>query len=128
MTVGQAVSNAAETYNRHEQTVPGGTGEIIMPLDHLPTLGENDQDEQPYPHRQSHAIPPPHDGNLTNVDITGYSFAFNLNDGFYAERQQLEEEQWQARYHAMFTTGRNGVTDMKEHGQDPFLLINEIVG
>ncbi|KAH9811811.1 hypothetical protein DFH28DRAFT_931486 [Melampsora americana] len=102
MTVGQAVSNAAETYDRHEQPIPGGTGEIIMPLDHFTTAGRDDQDEQPYPHGQSHASPPPHDGNLTNVDITGYSFALNLNDGFYAGRRQLEEEQWQTRYPAMF--------------------------
>ncbi|EGF98080.1 uncharacterized protein MELLADRAFT_96185 [Melampsora larici-populina 98AG31] len=96
-TVGQAVSNAAERYDRMEHPIPGGSGDHIIPLYDLAALDDSDRDEQPYPHGPLHPTPPPHD-----VNLTGEAFALALNDGFYAGRRQLEEEQWRAQYPAMF--------------------------
>ncbi|EGG11648.1 uncharacterized protein MELLADRAFT_90989 [Melampsora larici-populina 98AG31] len=97
ITVGQAVSNAAEQYDRADRLVPGGSGDIIIPMAKHPAFDESDRDEEPDPLGQLPPSPPPHDAN-----ITGEVFAFGLNEGFHAGRRQREEEDWRNRYPAMF--------------------------
>lgn len=95
MTVGQAVSSAAESYDCVKHHLPGGPADIGLQLNEALPLDNDYWDHQPITgdHIQH---PGPHS------DVQGKAYADSLNHGFYAGRRQREEEQWKHRYPAMF--------------------------
>lgn len=95
ITVGKAVSAAAEAYDRVMcgQDHPGynpeeGAWEDLETEDPLEQPGR-DNSKTPTP------VPP-------SANAIGTQYAYGLNQGFYSGRRQLEESQWRTQYPAMF--------------------------
>jgi hypothetical protein len=96
LTVGDAVAAAAEAYDRgqHGDANAGNLANWLpMQDDEWEDVEEN---VDVHPDNNARNSPTPVVPNMQE------QYAYGLNKGFYAGRQQAEEEQWRNRFPAMF--------------------------